>query len=93
MDENLDNRDKDKEVVKVIDALIIEHHFAKNFGPHWIISKLHCRSIPYCKIPAWKQLENRFYYFRKYKFEHHNEIGPLGEKFRKFVFVGDELVE
>jgi hypothetical protein len=30
VDENPDNRDKDKEVGKLIDALIIEHRFAKN---------------------------------------------------------------
>jgi hypothetical protein len=29
VDENTDNRDKDKEVGKLIDALIIEHRFAK----------------------------------------------------------------
>jgi hypothetical protein len=33
------------------------------------------------------------YYFRKHKFANHNEIIPLGEKLRKFVFVGDELDE
>jgi hypothetical protein len=63
VDENPDNRDKDKEVRKLIDALIVEHYFAKNYGPHRIISELHCRNIP-----AQKQLENRFYYFWKHKF-------------------------
>jgi hypothetical protein len=29
VDENPDNRDKDKEVRKLIDDLIVEHHFAK----------------------------------------------------------------
>jgi hypothetical protein len=41
VDENPDNMDKDKEVGKLIDALIIEHHFAKNYGPRRIISELH----------------------------------------------------
>jgi hypothetical protein len=41
VDENPYNRDKDKEVGKQIDALIIEHHFAKNYGPCCIISELH----------------------------------------------------
>jgi len=41
VDENPDNRDKDKEVGKVIDALIIEHCFAKNYGPPCMISELH----------------------------------------------------
>jgi len=93
VDENSDNRDKDKEVGKLIDALIIEHCFAKNYGPLHIISELHCRNIPDCKIPAQKQLENRLYYFWKRKFGYHNEIGPLEEKLRKFVFSGDEADE
>jgi hypothetical protein len=42
VDENPDNRDKEKEVGRIIDALIIEYCFAKNYGPHHIISKLHC---------------------------------------------------
>jgi len=93
VDENPDNRDKDKEVGKLIDALIMEHRFAKNYGPRRIISELRRRNIPDCKIPGKKQLENRLYYFRKRKFGYHNEIGPLEEKLRKFVFTGDEADE
>jgi hypothetical protein len=88
VDENSDNRDKDKEVERIIDALIIEHCFEKNYGPHHIISELHHQ-----KIPAQKQLENRLYYFHKHKFGYHNEINPLEEKLRKFVFSGDEADE
>jgi hypothetical protein len=83
VDKNPDNRDKDKEVGKLIDALIIEHRFAKNYGSRHIISELRCQNTPACKIPAQKQLENRLYYFWKHKFEYHNEIGPLEEKLRK----------
>jgi len=57
VDENPDNRDKDKEAGKLIDALIIEHCFAKNYGACHIISELPCQNIPDCKIPAQKQLE------------------------------------
>ena len=78
---------------KLIDALIIEHRFAKNYGPRCIISELHCQNIPDCEIPARKQLENRLYYFSKRKFGYHNEISPLEEKLRKFVFSGDESDE
>jgi hypothetical protein len=42
VDENPDNRDKVKEVGKLIDALIIEQCFAKNYGLHHIISELRC---------------------------------------------------
>ncbi len=93
VDKNPDDKDKDKELGKLIDALIIEHHFAKNYGLHRIISKLHHRNIPDCKIPAQKQLENRLYYFWKHKCGYHNEISPLEEKLRKFVFSGDEANE
>jgi len=92
-DENPDNRDKDKEVGKLIHALIVEHCFAKNYGPHRIISKLCHRNIPDCKNPAQKQLENRLYSFQKHKFGYHNEISPLEEKLRMFVFSGDEADE
>jgi hypothetical protein len=44
-------------------------------------------------LPGQKQLENRLYYFRKRKFGYHNEIVPLEEKLRKFVFTGDEAGE
>jgi hypothetical protein len=74
-------------------ALIIEHRFAKIYGLRHIISELRRQNIPDCKIPAQKQLENRLYYFRKRKFGYHNEIGPLEEKLRKFVFSGDEVDE
>jgi hypothetical protein len=65
MDENPDNKDKDKEVGNLIDALIIEHRFAKNYGPRHIISELERRNIPDCKITAQKQLERRLYNCRK----------------------------
>jgi hypothetical protein len=93
VDENPDNRDKDKEVGKLIDSLIIEHCFAKNYDPHRIISELQHQNILDCKIPAQKQFENRLYYFWKHKFGYHNEIGPLEEKLRQFVFSGDEADE
>jgi hypothetical protein len=90
VDENPDNWDKDKEVAKVIDTLIVEDRFAKNYGLHQIISELRCRNISDCKIPAQKQLKNRLYYFRKCEFGYHNEIRPLEEKLKKFVFSGNE---
>jgi len=46
VDENPDKRGKDKEVGKLIDALIIEHRFAMNYGPRHIISELHRQNIP-----------------------------------------------
>jgi hypothetical protein len=57
VDENPDNRDKDKEVANVVDALIIEHHFAKNYGTCHIISELCHRNIPVVRFllrSCWK---------------------------------------
>ena len=88
--ENLDNSDKDKDVAKIVDALIIENFFAKNYGACRIVSELCRRNIPDCKIPGRKQMTNHLYYFRKKKFGYHNEIGPLEENLRKYMFVGDE---
>ncbi len=93
VDENPQNHDKDKEVAKVIDGLIDEHRFSKNYGPRWITSELRRRNIPDIKIPGYKQLENRLYYYRKWKFGYHNEIGPLEEKLWKLVYTGDEPEE
>jgi hypothetical protein len=73
VEENLDNRDKDKDVAKIVNALFIENHFAKNYGACRIISELlHQRNIPDCKFPGHKQLMNHLYYFQKKKFGYHN---------------------
>jgi hypothetical protein len=77
-------------VAKIVDALIIENRFAKNYGACRIISELHRRNLPYCKIPGHKQLTIHLYYFWKKKFGYNNEIGPLEEKLRKYMIVGDE---
>jgi hypothetical protein len=58
VDENPQNRDKDKEVASVIDELIDKHLFSKNYGLRWIASELHQQNIPDVKIPRHKQLEN-----------------------------------
>jgi hypothetical protein len=57
VDEKPDNRDKDKEVGKLIDALIIEHCFAKNYGLHCIISNFYAETyliVRYLLRSSWK---------------------------------------
>jgi hypothetical protein len=44
------------------------------------------------KIPTYKQLQNKLFYFRKTQFNYVNEIEPLVEKFRPLVFTGDEAM-
>jgi hypothetical protein len=62
-DRNPQNRSKDKEVASLIDALIDLHRFSKNYGTRRITSGLRRQNIPDIKIPGYKQLENRLYYY------------------------------
>jgi hypothetical protein len=59
----------------VINALIDEHQFTKNYGPRCIISKLWHWNIPDSKIPARKQVETRLYYFCKCKLDITMKLG------------------
>jgi hypothetical protein len=77
VDENPDTIPKDQEVCGMIDNLIQEYKFAKNFGPCRIISHLRSKGIEEGRIPTAKQLQNRLYYFRKCKLQFGNEIDPL----------------
>jgi len=81
VDENPDTIPKDQEVCGMIDNLIQEYKFAKNFGPCRIISHLRSKGIEEGRIPTAKQLQNRLYYFRKCKLQFGNEIDPLEKTF------------
>ena len=93
VEENPENRVRDKEVHSIIDQLILQNKFTKNYGSVRIINELRSRGIPDCKIPSKKQLANKLFYIRRKKFEHTNEITPLEERLRQFVFTGDEADE
>ena len=45
------------------------------------------------KIPTYKQLQNKMFYFRRSKLMYVNEVNPLEDKLRPFVFTGEESEE
>jgi len=45
------------------------------------------------KIPSYKQLQNKMFYFRHNKLMYINEVNPLEDKLRLLVFTGDESDE
>jgi hypothetical protein len=50
-------------------------------------------NISESKIPTYKQLQNKLFYFRKTQFNYVNENEPLVEKLRQLVFTGEEPME
>jgi len=93
VDENPDTIPKDREVCGMIDNLIQEYKFAKNFGPCRIISHLRSKGIEEGRIPTAKQLQNRLYYFRKCKLQFGNEIGPLEKKLQGLIYQHEQYDE
>jgi hypothetical protein len=45
------------------------------------------------KIPSFKQLQNKMFYFRQNKLLYINEVNPLEDKLPPLIFTGDELEE
>ncbi len=80
-------------VVFHIKKLLVKNKFTKNYGPKHLISDLRSMRVPESKIPTYKQLQNKLFYFRKTQFDYVNEIEPLVEKLRPLVFNGDEAME
>jgi len=65
VEENLNNREHDKEIHDLIDKLIESNKYTKNFGPKRIIDELHRQHISDSRIPSEKQLQNKLHYYRK----------------------------
>lgn len=89
VDENPDNIPLSKEILRVIDRLIEDNKFAKNYGPKRLVTDLRRQGVAESKIPTHKQIQNHLYYFRRTKFKYSNEITPLEEKLRNHIFVED----
>jgi hypothetical protein len=79
-----------KDVKDAIIDLIEKNKFTKNFGAKRIISELRSLSYVDTEIPSRSQISNKLSYYRKNKFKFNNEISPLEEKLRRFIFTGDE---
>lgn len=92
-EESPDNIRADKQTIETIEKLLVKNKFTKNYGPKRLISDLRSMNVPESKIPTYKQLQNKLFYFRKTQFHYVNEIEPLVEKLRPLVFTGDEAME
>jgi hypothetical protein len=88
-----DNIRADKQTIETVEKLLVKNKFTKNYGPKRLISDLQSMNVPDSKIPTYKQLLNKLFYFRKTQFHYVNEIEPLVEKLRPLVFTGDEAME
>ena len=65
--------------------LMKQHQFTKSYGPRRLMSDLRRMNISENKIPSYKQLQNKMFYFR------HNKLMYI--KLRPLVFTGDESDE
>jgi hypothetical protein len=80
VEESPDNIPLTKDILSVIDNLLEQHKFTKNYGPKRLVTDLRHQGVIEDKIPSQKQLQNHLYYFQKTKFQYSNEISPLEEK-------------
>ena len=73
--------------------LMKQHQFTKSYGPRRLMSDLRRMNISENKIPSYKQLQNKMFYFRRNKLMYINEVNPLEDKLHPLVFTGDESDE
>ena len=50
-------------------------------------------NISESRIPSYKQLQNKMFYFCRHKLIYVNEVNPLEDKLCQLVFTGDESDE
>jgi hypothetical protein len=77
-------------VNETIVNLMKQHQFTKCYGPRRLMSDLWRMNITENKIPSYKQLQNKMFYFWHNKLMYINEVNPLEDKLRPLVFTGDE---
>ena len=87
------SRRVDKVVNDTIVNLMKQHQFTKSYGPRRLMSDLRRMNISENKIPSYKQLQNKMFYFRRNKLMYINEVNPLEDKLPPLVFTGDESDE
>jgi len=87
------NSHVDKVVNEKILTLMKQHQFTKCYGPSHLMSDLRQMNISKNKIPSYKQLQNKLFYFYCNKLMYINKVNPLEDKLRPLVFTGDESEE
>jgi len=80
-------------VNETIVTLMKQHQFTKCYGPWCLMSDLRRMNITENKIPSYKQLQNKMFYFWRNKLMYINEVNPLEDKLRPLVFTGNESDE
>jgi hypothetical protein len=70
-----------------------QHQLTKCYGPWRLMSDLWQMNITENKIPSYKQLQNKMFYFQRNKLMYINEVSPLEDKLSPLVFTGDESDE
>jgi hypothetical protein len=92
-EESPDNVRLDRETTALIESLLVDNKHTKNYSPKHLISDLQSLKVPESKIPTYRQLQNKLFYFQKTQFKYVNEIEPLVEKLHPLVFTGEEVME
>jgi hypothetical protein len=80
-------------VNETIATLMKQHQLTKCYGPWRLMSDLWQMNITENKIPSYKQLQNKMFYFQRNKLMYINEVSPLEDKLSPLVFTGDESDE
>jgi hypothetical protein len=80
-------------VNKTIVTLMKQHQFTKCYGPQRLMSDLRRLNTTENKIPSYKQLQNKMFYFQRNKLMYINEVNPLEDKLSPLVFTGNESDE
>ena len=80
-------------VNKAIINLMKQHQFTKSYGLQHLMSDLWRMNISENKIPSYKQLQNKMFYFCHHKLMYINEVNPLEDKLCPLVFTGHESNE
>ena len=80
----------DHEVRGIIVQLLEQNWFTKNYGPKRIMSELCRHNISEILIPSRIQIQNMISYHCNSIFNFNNEIHPVQDKLRLYVYAGDE---
>jgi hypothetical protein len=80
-------------VNKAILKLMNQHQFTRSYGPQHLMCDLQRMNISENRIPSYKQLQNKMFYFCCPKLKYVNEVNPLEDKLHQLVFTGGESDE
>lgn len=95
--EDVEENDRNVRISSDLKSLVIklleDNRFNRSFGPVAVVDRLRARGLSRDEIPTNKQLQNLLYNLRRYHFSYVNEISPVEEAIRQYVYTGDEADE